>query len=97
MIAAVYHVCYMLSHALTKLSHNKFGKYMYLIDIESDACVNFAEKYKHKQPVLMLKLVTSNWLLSNAQALGCYSAGHFLDTVDQHLLFSYFLNNISYC
>lgn len=36
-IAAVY-------HALTNLSHNKFGKYMYLIDIVSDACVNFAKK-----------------------------------------------------
>lgn len=70
---------------------------MYLIDIVSDACVNFAKKYKHKQLVLMLKLITSNWLLFNAQVLGCDSAGHYLDTVDQHLLFSYFLNNTSYC
>lgn len=36
-IAAVYHVFYMLSHAWTNLPHNKFGKYMYLIDIVSDA------------------------------------------------------------
>lgn len=45
----------------------------------------------------MLKLITGNWLFSNAQVIGCDSAGHFLDTVDQHALFSDFLNNINYC